>query len=308
MIAELETQIEALAQALIALDPHSPQFRDKLQAISAAGDTEVSQAAAMSGRLAERPAQAMERGPIAGASSVARSLADLRAQIVALDPAQHGDLTRPRKFLGLIPLRSPLAGYLARYAASQAGIQEVLQSLQAGREALERDNAGIEEEIAVMSALMQRIEQYLYVLKGVDRRLESKALELATGYPQKARVLREEVLFDLRRKITDLRAQMAVNAQGTLALELIRRTNLELINGVQRATTTTLAALRTAVTVAQALNKQELARDDVAALTRAFREIYETMDVVAAALEHARQSSAATSSAARSPERTAPSM
>ena len=42
---------------------------------------------------------------------------------------------------------------------------------------------------------------------------------------------------------------MAVNVQGYLALDLIKKNNLELIKGVERATTTTVAALRTAVTL-----------------------------------------------------------
>ncbi len=43
--------------------------------------------------------------------------------------------------------------------------------------------------------------------------------------------------------------QLAVAVQGYMALDLIRRNNLELIRGVDRAQTTTVAALRTAVIV-----------------------------------------------------------
>jgi len=60
--------------------------------------------------------------------------------------------------------------------------------------------------------------------------------------------------------------QLAVNAQGSLALELVHKNNLELIKGVDRATTTTLSALRMAVIVAQALTNQRLVLDQVSAL------------------------------------------
>src|SRR2546428_13963908 len=60
--------------------------------------------------------------------------------------------------------------------------------------------------------------------------------------------------------------QLAVNAQGYLALELVRKNNLELIKGVDRATTTTISALRTAVIVAQALTNQELVLNQITAL------------------------------------------
>ena len=60
--------------------------------------------------------------------------------------------------------------------------------------------------------------------------------------------------------------QLAVSIQGYLALDIIRRNNLELIRGVQRATTTTVVALRTAGIVAQALADQRLVLDQITAL------------------------------------------
>ena len=60
--------------------------------------------------------------------------------------------------------------------------------------------------------------------------------------------------------------QMAVNVQGYMALDLVRRNNLELIKGVDRAQTTTVAALRTAVIVSQALARQKLVLDQIGAL------------------------------------------
>lgn len=74
------------------------------------------------------------------------------------------------------------------------------------------------------------------------------------------------MLFYARQKVTDLLTQMAVNVQGYLALDLVRKNNLELAKGVDRATTTTVSALRTAVIVAQALANQKLVLDQITAL------------------------------------------
>jgi uncharacterized protein YaaN involved in tellurite resistance len=74
------------------------------------------------------------------------------------------------------------------------------------------------------------------------------------------------MLFYVRQKVQDLLTQMAVNIQGYLALDLVRKNNLELIKGVDRATTTTVSALRTAVIVAQALANQKLVLDQINAL------------------------------------------
>jgi uncharacterized protein YaaN involved in tellurite resistance len=54
--------------------------------------------------------------------------------------------------------------------------------------------------------------------------------------------------------------------QGYLALDLVRKNNQELVKGVDRATTTTVSALRTAVIVAQALTNQKLVLDQITAL------------------------------------------
>ena len=74
------------------------------------------------------------------------------------------------------------------------------------------------------------------------------------------------MLFSVRQKNQDLLTQLAVSVQGYLALDVIRRNNVELIKGVQRATTTTISALRTAVIVAQALADQKLVLDQITAL------------------------------------------
>jgi uncharacterized protein YaaN involved in tellurite resistance len=59
---------------------------------------------------------------------------------------------------------------------------------------------------------------------------------------------------------------MAVTVQGYLALDLVKKNNVELVKGVDRASTTTVSALRTAVTVAQAMTNQRLVLEQVNAL------------------------------------------
>ena len=74
------------------------------------------------------------------------------------------------------------------------------------------------------------------------------------------------MLFPIRQRRQDLTTQITVSVQGYLALDVIRKNNLELIKGVDRARTTTIAALRTAVIVAQALANQRLVLDQIGAL------------------------------------------
>ena len=76
----------------------------------------------------------------------------------------------------------------------------------------------------------------------------------------------EEVLFPLRQKVMDFQQLLVVNQQGIVAMEVIRRNNLELIRAVDRAQSVTVSSLRVAVTVAGALYNQKIVLDKVKAL------------------------------------------
>ena len=90
--------------------------------------------------------------------------------------------------------------------------------------------------------------------------------DLEVSDPQRAKALREDVLFYVRQKHQDLLTQLAVSIQNYLAIDIVIKNNIELIKGVDRASTTTVSALRTAVIVAQALGNQKLVLDQITAL------------------------------------------
>ena len=96
------------------------------------------------------------------------------------------------------------------------------------------------------------------------------------------------MLFYVRQKVQDLLTQLAVSVQGYLSLDMVRKNNLELIKGVDRASTTTVSALRTAVIVAQALSNQKLVLDQVTALNNT------TSDMIAGTARMMKQQAADT--------------
>src|SRR5258707_1513304 len=100
----------------------------------------------------------------------------------------------------------------------------------------------------------------------LDEALDARVRTLDVADAEKAKTVQEDVLFYVRQKRQDVLTQLAVNMQGYLALDLVRKNNIELIKGVDRATTTTISALRTAVIVAQALANQKLVLDQITAL------------------------------------------
>jgi uncharacterized protein YaaN involved in tellurite resistance len=265
-LAALDAQVRQFIDDITALDSQDPKFREAVERIHSMGNKEIEASASVSNRMLERPVRTLKNGLFDNGSDIGRSLIDLRRTVEDLDPSRQGDLFSPRKLLGVIPLGNRLVDYFDRYQSSQAHINAIIESLKRGKDELIRDNAAIEQEKVNAWSLMERLEKYVHIGRKLDAELDAKAAGLAAADPEKARVVREEMLFYTRQKVTDLLTQMSVNVQGYLALDLIRKNNLELIKGVDRATTTTVSALRTAVIVAQALGNQKLVLDQITAL------------------------------------------
>jgi uncharacterized protein YaaN involved in tellurite resistance len=272
----LDTQVTQFINGVLSVDVHSDEFRTRVNEIQGLGSADIRASAGVSNRMLNRPVQAMEQGGIAESSSVSKNLVALRHTVEDLDPAKQGDLFSPRKLLGLIPFGDKIRDYFAKYRSAQSHLNAIIQALADGKDELLKDNAAVDQEKSNLWSLMQRLEQWVYVGKQVDQTLSDRIAQLQSTDPEKAKVLQQDLLFPVRQKVTDLLTQLAVAGQGYLALDLIRRNNLELVKGVDRATTTTISALRTAVIVAQALANQKLVLDQITALNTTTGNIIES--------------------------------
>jgi uncharacterized protein YaaN involved in tellurite resistance len=306
----LEQKVDSFVAELVALDAQSPEFGKKVDQITGMGRKEIATAAGMSNRFLDRPVRAMDQE-----SGVGRDLAELRRTVEDLDPGRKGKLTG-RKLFGIIPFGNSLKRYFDSYTSAQGHIQAILARLASGKDELLMDNAAIDVERQKLWEAMGKLEQMIHIAKTLDERLEEEAANLDSTDPAKAKAIRETALFYVRQRTQDLLTQMAVSVQGYLALDLVKKNNVELVKGVDRASTTTVSALRTAVTVAQAMTNQRLVlqqitslnettagiidstgkllRDNTAkiheqaasstipmeTLQRAFQNIYDTMDAV----------------------------
>ena len=257
----LEAKAETFVEELAAQDVNSPEFGKRVDQISDMGRREIAEAAGQSNRFLDRPVRAMDKE-----GGVGTDLAELRRTIEDLDPGKQGSLTAPKKLFGLIPFGNKMRNYFDSYQSSQGHIASILTRLAGGKDELLKDNAAISVERQNLWAAMGRLEQMIHVSKALDSKLEAKAFELESSDPAKAKAIRESALFYVRQRTTDLLTQMAVTVQGYLALDLVKKNNVELVKGVDRASTTTVSALRTAVTVAQAMTNQKLVLAQITAL------------------------------------------
>ena len=274
--ARIKDAVNAYIEALTSLDAQSPEFDRKVASISRMGHDEIRRSAEASSRFLDRPLNALKQGPMAEGSQVSGALLALRQQVEALDPSRHLQGGR-RGFMGFRspPMGSRMNEYFRRYQSAQHQIEAIVASLYRGQDELMRDNAALEQEKAYLWAMKSRLEQYAHMAGALDEALTRKVAKVENDDPLKARALKEDALFYVRQKRQDLLTQLAVVVQGYLALDLIRKNNLELIKGVERATTTTVSALRTAVIAALALTNQKLVLDQVTALNTTTGNIIE---------------------------------
>jgi uncharacterized protein YaaN involved in tellurite resistance len=259
--SKLETKVDAFIADLVSSDANSPEFGMKVDQITNMGRKEIAAAAGMSNRFLDRPIRAIDKETGVGAN-----LAELRKTVESLDPGKHGKLSTGRKFLGIIPFGNSMRRYFQSYQSSQGHIQSILTHLASGKDELLMDNAAIDVERHKLWEAMGNLEQMIHISKVLDGKLEDKAAELDATDPAKAKAIRESALFYVRQRTQDLLTQMAVTVQGYLALDLVKKNNVELVKGVDRASTTTVGAMRTAVTVAQALSNQRLVLEQITAL------------------------------------------
>lgn len=261
-LAKIEAQVESFVEALANEDAASPEFGKKVDQLTNLGAAQIAEAAGQSNRFLDRPTRAIDKETGIGAD-----LTQLRSTIEDLDPSGRSDLMNRKKLFGLIPFGgTKLRGYFDGYKSAQTNIAAILERLKDGKDYLLKDNIAIEEERKRLWESMGKLEQMVQASKMFDAKLEAKALELEYSDPAKAKAIRESALFYVRQRTTDLLTQLAVSVQGYLALDLVKKNNVELMKGVDRAATTTVAALRTAITVAEAMTGQKMVLEQVTAL------------------------------------------
>ncbi|GGB32258.1 toxic anion resistance protein [Flexivirga endophytica] len=261
---ELDKKAHAFVTELTSMDMKAPSFTDKVNSIVNMGDSEIRRTSDVSNRMLQRPAA--QAGKDSAQSKVGGTLVDLRRTITDLDP-NRADLKGAKKILKWLPGGNKIENYFMKYQSAQSHLDAIIRSLAAGQDELRKDNASIEVERNNMWQAMQKLGEYNQLATALDGAVEGKIAELsAAGRTEDSDILKSDVLFAVRQRRQDIMTQMAVSVQGYLALDLVRKNNQELIRGVDRAQTTTVAALRTAIIVSQALAQQKVVLDQITAL------------------------------------------
>jgi uncharacterized protein YaaN involved in tellurite resistance len=260
--SDMARKAEEYVRSLAALDARSPEFAGKVGEIAALGAGEMRSAAAQSNRMLERTVRSLPDKGGDAQSQVAGSLVELRRVVEDLDPRDL-PADKGRKLLSRLPGGNRLRDHVAKYATAQGTLNRIVGSLRGGQDELRRDSAALQTERVRLWETMGKLQEYVVLTEALDTAVEA---HIAAADPQQADTLRADVLFPVRQKHQDLLTQLAVCAQGYLAMDVVRRNNEELIKGVDRAATTTVSALRISVMLASALDTQRKVVDQVNAL------------------------------------------
>ena len=257
-ISNLNGQVDKIMTDLISTPSNSQEMKELTAALNKMGDAEINKTAGMSNRMLGRPIRGL-RGNGTGGDNVADGLKNLRMKVEKLDPSRRDKLFTKNTFLGIkLPWANKIDSYFQEYKSSEEQLNGIVKSLANGKDELIHDNATIDEEREQMQELMVRLEQYAYIMKRLDEKIEKRLPDIQADDQLKAEDIKQEILFPIRQKRMDLLQHLAVSMQGYMALQVIKQNNNELIRGVDRASKTTVAALRTAIIVSEALGTQRL--------------------------------------------------
>ena len=262
---ELEQRADAWVDQVADLNPHSQEFTAQVNALGAVARRTFERTSQTSSRFMQQSLrESKEKGN--AQASVAKSLSELRTTMEDLAPK---DETFAEKALGWLPGRNLAKRYFRNFESNQDQLDEVLGALSRGQEMLQKDNAELSVERRALWEDLGALQKAAYLLSLLDDRTVRRAEQLrGEGKAQDADAMERDVLFAVRQRRQDVATQIAVTVQAYLSMGLIEDNNTKLQQGVERARTTTVTALRTAVITAQALENQKIVLDQIDAVNR----------------------------------------
>ena len=249
--AAVDEQVSRFVTALLAEDVESAAFKGKLDSAFALGREEISIASSMmQGRF-------MEQNFVGAESSPAyKAISEIRGQLDELNPGKAGDLFQPNKLFGIIPYGNKLQAYFRKYQSAGTQIQASMTQLYAARDDMQKDVVEIESVRGKLWEAMQKLAAAIHFSEKLDSALAERVTALQATDPRRAHALQQEVLFYARQNLQDMLTQQAVCINGYLALDVLKKTGREMINGCSRVATTGMSALAVAQTVARATGNQ----------------------------------------------------
>ena len=185
-----------------------------------------------------------------------KAIGEIRGLLDTLNPGKEGDLLQPNKILGVIPFGNKLKAYFRKYESAGGQLTKSIEQLYAARDDVQLDIADIDATRNKLWESMQKLAAAAQFATTLDARLAERVQALKATDPERSKALEQEVLFYARQNLQDILTQQAVCVNGYLALDVLKKTGREMMNGCNRVATTGMSALAVAQTVARATGNQ----------------------------------------------------
>jgi uncharacterized protein YaaN involved in tellurite resistance len=252
--AKVAASVEDFVTRMSAADLQSEQFRDMLQRAFAAGRKEITDTSAF---IASNPFLSQTKFVDYDDTEGARALRKLTTLMAEANP-KGKDLLGPVKVFGVaVPFGNRLRAYVDDFKPVGQKINKVMETLVAEEDAQTKEIASLDVTEGQLFEKLQKLDRASEYLSLLDSRLDAESTALAVSNPDKAKALREEVLFYVRSNLSDVISHKVVVVAGIGQVRQLRHTGRMTLRGMQRIQTLGMDALAIAQAVAIAAYNQK---------------------------------------------------
>lgn len=260
---QLVSQADGFIQDLLTLDPHSEDFRSRVDSAFRLGRKEIGDSTLLTNKF-------LDKSFVKDADSPAfKVMSEMRMLFEDLNPSKEGDLLGVHKLLGLIPFGNKLRAYLLRFDAAGDSIRKTIDHLYGVQDELARDDQALYATMQKLLEALTRLKAADMFANELDAKLSAAIDGLKATDPARAKAVEQEVLFYVRQASQDIKTQILVCINGYKMLEGLRKTGRELRNGCDRMATIGMSSLSIAVTLARAQGYQIKVMDALASSSKA---------------------------------------
>lgn len=256
------------AEKVFNTTPESEEFKLIADKISKMGDEQIQHSTKISnGILERRSIRALKNDSDNPESQeIGNTLAKLRDTVTRLDPmaATNKKAFTKRKILGFIPFGfgKKIDNYFQEYKNSQQQIDDIMESLENGAKFLKEENIILDNERKQMLQMINQCEQFVDYLAEFEAQLKSK-MESVRHDQLLYDAIETELLYPTIRRQNVLMTHIAVCMTGYFNFQTLIKNNNILAESVKQAKTTTISALRIAITTSETLASQKLVLNQV---------------------------------------------
>ena len=185
------------------------------------------------------------------------NLEKLEREIRTLDPSMI-NFSKIKKGIG--KLFDPVTKYFSKFEQEEGKIEDIINSLNVGRNILSNDNITLDLEMEKIANTIMMLESEYEAGNNLKEQIQKFIDEaIANGESkEKTDFYENEVVVPLEKKLFDIKQIIIVNRQSSLAMEIIRKNNKELIRNVDKIKNVTLVAVNTACMVAKSIYNQKI--------------------------------------------------